>query len=102
MLRLPHFAGAERGSRHLHGNFKSLCGRVRAAEHAPRVPWHVLERRYGLADIGERGAFVIAERRRVILYHPEREVITLAENASRHRNTFAQPFLRFFEAPERK
>ena len=32
---------------------------MRAAEHAPRGPFHVLERRHGLAEIGERGAFVL-------------------------------------------
>jgi hypothetical protein len=32
------------------------CDRVRAAEHAPRGPYRILERRQGLADIVERGA----------------------------------------------
>ena len=35
---------------------------VRAAEHAPGGPFRVLERRYGLAEIVERGRGVIAER----------------------------------------
>ena len=95
-------AGAERGSRGFQGAPNRRRGRMRATEHAPCGPFHLLERIHGLAEIGERGAFVIAERRRVILSHPEREFLTLAENASRHRNTFAQPFLRFFEALERK
>ena len=33
--------------------------RVRATEHAPRGPFHVLERRHGLAEVVERGAFVL-------------------------------------------
>jgi len=32
---------------------------VRAAEHAPRDPFHVLERRHGLAEIVERGGGVL-------------------------------------------
>ena len=40
--------------------------RVRAAEHAPRDPCRLLERRHGLAEIVERGAGVlVAERLRV-------------------------------------
>ena len=34
------------------------CERVRAAEHAPRDPCRVLERRHGFAEIVERGARV--------------------------------------------
>ena len=33
--------------------------RVRAAKHAPRGPFRVLERRHGFAEIVERGAGVL-------------------------------------------
>ena len=39
--------------------------RMRAAEHAPRDPFRVLESRHCLAEIVERGAVVLAERLRV-------------------------------------
>ena len=42
---------------------------MRAAVHAPRDAFRLLERRYGLAHIVERGAGVIAEHRRVILWN---------------------------------
>ena len=35
------------------------CGRVRAAEDAPRDPFRLLERRHGLAQIVERGIVVL-------------------------------------------
>ena len=38
--------------------------RVRAAEHAPRYPSSVLERRHGLTEVVERRAFVISRSRR--------------------------------------
>jgi len=38
---------------------------MRAAKHAPRNTFRVLERRHGLAEIVERGAFVKVERRRL-------------------------------------
>ena len=57
------------------------CGRVRTAEHAPRGPFRVLERRYGLAEMVERRAGVQVERRPCEFPHPEREFLTLAENA---------------------
>ena len=44
----------------------SLVNRVRAAEHAPRNPFRVLERRHGLAEVVERGAVVLHERPRVV------------------------------------
>ena len=34
---------------------------MRAAKHAPRDPYRVLERRHGLADIIERGGVVVAD-----------------------------------------
>jgi hypothetical protein len=63
--------------------------RVRAAEHAPRDPFRVLERRLGLVEIVERGVVVQVERLRVIRPHPERELMTISEDASRHGNNFA-------------
>ena len=51
-------AGAERGSRVSQGSLDRLCGRVRTAEHAPRGPFRLLERRHGLAEIVERGGGV--------------------------------------------
>ena len=73
---------------------------MRAADHALRNPFHVLERRHGLAQIVERGAGVIAECPRVIRPQPEREFMTLADTASRHGDRFAQQRLGFFEALE--
>ena len=64
--------------------------RVRATEHSPRDRRHILERRHGLAEIVERGAVVLVKRLRVNLLHPECVLMTLAENASRHGNRFAQ------------
>jgi pyruvate kinase len=49
---------------------------VRAAEHAPRGRFYLLERRHGLAEIVERGAPVSVERLRVIPPHPERESVS--------------------------
>jgi len=74
------------------------CGRVRTAEHAPRDRFYLLERRHGLVEIVERGARVLVERRRVNQPHPEREVMTITENASCHGRYFAQQRLGFFEA----
>ena len=62
---------------------------MRATEHAPRGPCQVLERRHGLAEVTERGGGVLVERLRVIHPHPEREIMTLAEDASRHGRHFA-------------
>ena len=39
--------------------------RMRRAEHAPRDPFSVLERRHGLAEIVERRSVVLEERLRV-------------------------------------
>ena len=41
--------GAKRGSRCSQGTLNPLCERVRAAEHAPRDPFRLLERRHGFA-----------------------------------------------------
>ena len=38
---------------------------MRSTKHAPRDPYNVLERRYGLAEIFERGAGVKVEYNRV-------------------------------------
>ena len=54
--------GAERGSRVSQAALNPHCGRVRAAKHAPRGPFRVLERRHGLAEVVERGAGVRVER----------------------------------------
>ena len=80
LLILPgarrRLAGAERDSqvssrfsRFSQGAPNPLCGRVRATEDAPRYPIRLLERRYGLAEIFERGAVALhlrphAKRRR--------------------------------------
>ena len=52
-------------------------------KHASRDPFRVFEYRHGLAQIFERGAGVIAERRRRSRPHLERESIVVTENASR-------------------
>ena len=57
---------------------------VRWTEHAPRNPCRILERRHGLAEIIKRGAVVVVERYCVTPPHPERELIIICENASRH------------------
>ena len=58
-------APAEVGSRGLQGALNVHCGRVCAAEHAPRDSFHILERCHGLAEIVERGVGVVVERPRV-------------------------------------
>ena len=94
--RWRRFAGAEGYSRAASQCLLNLhCDRVRATEHAPRDPFYVLERRHGLAEIVERGAGVRAKRLRVIPPHPERELMTLSENAARHGNRFAHQMLAF-------
>ena len=62
--RRRRFTGAELSTRFLQGFLNPRCGRVRAAEHAPRSPFRVLERRYCLAEIVERGGGVLGPRRR--------------------------------------
>ena len=52
---------AERGSRVSQGFLMCRCDRVRAAEHAPRDPSHVLERLNGLAEIVKCGVDVLLE-----------------------------------------
>ena len=56
------------------------------------------KRLHGLAEIGERGGVVLAERPRVKPPHLERESMKLSENAPRHGHDFAQQRLGFFEA----
>ena len=87
--------GAERDSRYLQIALNVHCERVRAAEHAPRDPFRVLERRHGLAEIIERRAVVIAECRRVIRPYPERNYMALTEDASRHGQYFQEHYLGF-------
>ena len=68
--RRRRFAGAEGGSRvSQDAPIGRRCKRVRAAKHAPCDRFRVLERRHGLAEIVERGAGVLVERRRVITPH---------------------------------
>ena len=73
------------------------CIRARPAKKAPRGPFRVLERRHGLADIGERGAGVQVERIRVTPPHPEIDSITFAQDASRHGHESAHQRSDFFE-----
>ena len=68
-------ASAERGSRMSQIALNPNCVWVRAAEHAPRDAFRVLERRHGLAEVVERGAVDFADDPRVITPHPEREII---------------------------
>ena len=88
-----HFPRMWQGLPNLH------CERMRATEHTPRDPIRVLERRGGLAEIGERRAVVEAKCPRVSRPHPEREFVTLSEHAPRHGYRFAKQCLGFFEAP---
>ena len=91
-LRTPRRrgVGAERGSRGSQMALNTHYERMRTAEHAPPDPFRVLERRLDLAEIGERGGGVVVERLRVTPPHPERELMTIAEDASRHGHRFAQ------------
>ena len=66
MLLPRRFAGAERGSRFSQPLLNPRCDRVRAAEHAPRNPFRVLESRHAFAEIVERGGGVLAECPRVV------------------------------------
>ena len=91
----PKFEGAEHLSRGSQIAFNVLCGRVRAAEHAPRRRCQVLERRYALAEILERRAVVFAERQRVIPPYCEGELMILSENAPRNWYHFATQCLGF-------
>ena len=60
-LRAPRrrLAGAEGVSTPSQIELNGSCERMCAAEHAPRDPFRVLERRHGLAEIVERGAVVL-------------------------------------------
>ena len=86
--RAPTWLGrverSERKSRYFGGVLNIFCERVRASEHSPRGPCRILQRRHGLVEIVESGVGVHVERPRVIQLHVEREMMTLAENASRH------------------
>ena len=72
-------AGAERGSCVSQIALNVYYERVRTAEHAPRDPFRILERRYGLAEIVERGTGVLVERPPVKQPHSEREIIILSK-----------------------
>ena len=52
------FAGVEGDSRVSQEVLNVHCERVRATEHAPRGPFDLRERHYGLAEITERRAVV--------------------------------------------
>ena len=70
---------------------------MRASQHAPRNPCCVLESQYSLAEIVERGAVILAEYPTVNHPHSKREIMILAENASRHGHHFAQQCFGFFK-----
>ena len=61
--RWRFFAGAERYSRLTQAGIDSRCERMGAAEHAPRGPFHLLERRDGVAEVVERGRLVVFVKR---------------------------------------
>lgn len=63
---------------------------MRAAQHAPRDPFRVLECCHGLAEIVECGVWVVVERPRVKQPHLERDIIALAENAPHHGHRLAK------------
>ena len=90
-------ARVEHGSPASQGGLNRLCERVRAPEHAPRNASSVLERRYGLAFIVERGAVGVEERHPVHQSHLERDLMTITENASCHGDYLARECLSFFE-----
>ena len=82
------FAGAERGSRVSQFNLNSRGNRVRATKHAPRDPMHILERRHCLAEIVERGPFVLVERHRII---PPKTASAELRTAGRHETQGVGP-----------
>ena len=101
-LRAPlrrRLAGAEGSSRVLQMELDPRCHRVRASKHAARGPFGVLERLHCLAEIVGRGAGAVVERRRVTPPQPERDLIIIPEDASRHGYRLAQQCLGFFETP---
>ena len=64
--RRRRLAGTERDARLFQGVLDIRHERVRAAEHAPRNPFRVLESRHAFAEIVERGGGVLAECPRVV------------------------------------
>ena len=96
-LRTRRFAGAEDCSGVPQADPNRRCERMRAAKHAPCGPNRLFERRHGLMEIIECGAFVLVERPRVISSHRERVQIILSENASCHGHRFAQQCLGLFQ-----
>ena len=79
--RRRRLASAERGTRFSQKAINLHRERMLAAKHATRDPIRVLERRYGLAKIVERGGGV---RPRVIQPHRQRDFITVSEDALGH------------------
>ena len=57
-----------------------------------------LERLHTFAEIVERGAIVPVERLCITPPHPERVIVPLSQNASRHGYIFAHERLGLFEA----
>ena len=83
-LSRRRFAGAELGSRASQIVLNLYFERMRAAEHAPRDPRCLLERRHSLTEIVERRAVVHVERRCVNPLQPERVFMRVTKNLSRH------------------
>ena len=66
LLSSPRLAGAERArARRRAVAQQSFVVGMRAAEHAPRGPFYLLQRRYRLAEIVERGVGVSVEGIRI-------------------------------------
>ena len=92
-------AGVERVSRVLQLMLNRFCERMRATKYASYGLRRLLECINGLAEIVVCGGGVDVERLRVSRPYLERELITLAEDAPRHRQCFTHQCLHFFEAP---
>ena len=58
IMYLGLLGGAERGSRGSQILLNPCYGRMRGSKHASRGPFNLFERRYGLAEIVERGVGV--------------------------------------------
>ena len=82
------FPGAGRCSRISQALFTHFYEGMRCAEHAPRDPFHVLERRHGLAEIVECGVSVHVECLSVHFPHRERNCRIISESSTRHGHRF--------------
>ena len=96
--RRLRLALAEHGLRFFQLGLDFCCDWMRTAENAPRGLFRVLKRRHGLTEIVDCGAVVGVEGPCVIRPQRERDVITLAKNASRHGYRLAQHRLGFLVA----